>query len=275
MALPIDGAGGTLEEAGPPLDATSRPRASGAGLARQPGAPEILIVQQSETPLPVSPTEVAPSLASLAPRRSSLAPFSAAPIGTSDHIASNAETLRQVMRAIATIHPSDNQPAQTRVPSSIDPYLYEGLSASQAADYVSELILDSEIAGAVLRAVTDIKSTDGQFTVFSVLGMGAFVLDVSPGGHSLTISELSNGWSATLSGKGGASYMEYAVSGVGEGGASVEKPNNFRLALNWLREIFLNPLALLLELIVGLLLMLWIAARSVYHLQQRDSRSRR
>ena len=181
-------------------------------------------------------------------------------------------TLRKVLHTMATIRRGEDHTSRRQAMPSFEPPVLQDLDSNEAFAYVSELILDSELAGAVVRSVADIQATDGPVTVFSIFGMGEFVLETVPGNHALTISELSSGWSANLSGHTGLAYVDYAINGTGDPGALSVRPNYLRLALNWIFDILLHPLGLLLELMVSLLVLIWVVARFVSRLQRRSAR---
>src|SRR5579883_3368011 len=99
------------------------------------------------------------------------------------------DTLRQVMRTIATVHRGDKGSGEAhaiRAASELEQQELEYLGLAGTTEFASEMILDSEIAGAALRSVAVVKSTDGQFTVFSVFGIGDFLLESTPSARSLT-----------------------------------------------------------------------------------------
>jgi hypothetical protein len=181
------------------------------------------------------------------------------------------ETLGQALRLIATVDRAD--PVRAR-------RLAAARGDDDDADWIglSGMVLDSETSAALLRKVIDIKSTDGNVTVFSVLGLGDFMLEVTPGDHGWTIAELSTGWSLPMSsGSDGmirGADAGNAVSYSGDEDRNAEAGSHksvglFRL-LRWLREFVSSPLGLLGGLMISLFALLWGAARTVVALERRS-----
>jgi hypothetical protein len=149
------------------------------------------------------------------------------------------------------------------------------------ADYFDpiELILESDAAGNALRALLEVRSTDGQFTIFSVFGMGDFVLELESSTRSAIFYELSSGWSAALiNARNGGELLGYSadLTRASEyAPAPRENINIFRLAWNWIIETLTSPLGVFATMVVGIVLFTWAVARAITLLQRRTLGSRR
>ena len=181
------------------------------------------------------------------------------------------ETLGQMLRTIVTIDRdyslSTSRGGAGRGPGSLG---------------LAQVVLDSDTPVALLRQVVDIKSTDGRVTVFSILGLGDFVLELSPGEHSWTISEMSTGLSVGVpssSGEAGPvnrdtpSYDDSAASD-NDAAITVGPPRHglglFQI-IKWMREFITSSLGMLCILMASLFALLWLAAKTMMALERRPS----
>ncbi|HYM01942.1 MAG TPA: hypothetical protein VET85_03285 [Stellaceae bacterium] len=190
-----------------------------------------------------------------------------------------ANTLRQVLRAMVTMHraPSvaasqGDQPQGTARSLARDQD--DGTVSSES---LADILLDSRYAGEALLAFIDVGSPDNQIKTFSIFGMGEFALETSPIGESLTLSEISSGWSASLSRPTGSGYVEYTSTSSaanGLGGRPVAAQNTLRNIIAIIIEYATDPLVVILEAFAGGIFLLWIAVRFVVHLERRETRSR-
>jgi hypothetical protein len=183
-------------------------------------------------------------------------------------------SLKNMLRSIATIRrtrPSTGE-APSRFPQSLS---WDG------SDYFDPfaLIFESDIAGSALRALSEVKTTDGHFTTFSILGMGDFVLEVEGDAHSAILYELSSRWSAALIGaRDGSGLLGYSAdpTRAGESAAGVRpNVNLLQLAWNWFVEILTSPLGVLTTMIVGITAFMWVVYRAITLLQRRAPGARR
>lgn len=190
----------------------------------------------------------------------------------SQHTFSHRETLEQILRSIATVHPQGVPRA-----SPLDVRAQQGAASqsinSDVRDHgISELFLQSEAAGAALRAVVDLKTVDEHGVTFSILGMGDFELNAMAGTHDVMLSDLLNGWSATLSGPAHATNPTQAA----DDGASLRpRLNLFRLVVTWARDFLLSPIGILLIILSGLALLVWATISTLTALRGTPSRHRR
>ena len=181
------------------------------------------------------------------------------------------ETLGQMLRTIVTIDRdyslSAGRHGDTRGPGSLG---------------LAQVVLDSDAPAALLRQVIDIKSTDGRVTVFSILGLGDFVLELTPGEHSWTISELSTGLSmgapSSSSDAGPVSrdtpsYDETAASDNDSAGTVGPPQHGLGLfqIIKWVREFITSSFGMLCILMVSLFALLWVAAKTMMALERRPS----
>jgi hypothetical protein len=174
------------------------------------------------------------------------------------------ETLKDVLRSIATIHRAElRRPGTIPLPEdrpAAMPATFEDASDVQAAG-LAELLLDSELAGAMLRSLVKIKSADSDGATFSILSSGDFVLDVSPGASSGRVTELSTGLSFGTA-NGYSIYSDYTASG-GEGRVPRQRVNVLRLAWDWCVDTLFSPAGILLSTITIILFLSWACVRLV------------
>jgi hypothetical protein len=188
----------------------------------------------------------------------------------------HSETLEQILRSIATVHPQiepQGSPLNVRGQQGGESRNDGGQDQS-----VSELFLRSEIAGAALRAVVDLRTLDAHGATFSILGMGDFELNAVSGTHDVTLSELSNGWSATISGFADPNGVRYAFNSaqVASDGASPRpRPNLLRLMVTWVLDFLASPIGILITILSGLVLMVWVAISALRVVRATPSRHRR
>lgn len=185
--------------------------------------------------------------------------------------------LKQVLRSIATVHRSDTGNAQSRQSGAEIPGIQpEDFIDGQDDFGPSHIILDSLTAANALRNVIDIRSATDRGTVFSIFGMGQFMLETVPGSHVTTLSELSTGRSVTLlsnpdgGGQGGQdSYNQNAgnanenTSPLGENSAPI------RRLVNGIIDFVTSPLAILLAMIVVVIMASWGTVRTIASLRMQ------
>jgi hypothetical protein len=236
--------------------------------------------------LPTSPVVVSGSIPSLpiqaeasddsAPAAGpALAPLGWSGEGTPDKPLSG-ETLRDVLRSMVTWHATDEtHAAAARRAAQGGFYPMSGGDDGELGVDLRKLILDSEIGGAVLRAIVDIKSADKNGATFSIFGLGNFALDYAPDLHSAIVSELSSGMAFRMSLSGDRlGYDGYPGSTVGTNPAATthENVNLVRVIWNWLIDFIYSPVGALLSMGVAITGLLWICVKSVVFLQRRASR---
>lgn len=188
-----------------------------------------------------------------------------------DFVDGRDETLEQMLRSVVTVEQGDQPLARSRFSGTGGDARGDGGSIG-----LSGIILDSETPAILLREVIDIKSTDGRVTVFSVLGLGDFVLEVAPGDHAWTISELSTDWSmSSFSGSVTVASSESAESSnldaAGrDAGAVPHRTIGVLQLLRWAREFLISPTGFLSTLLGTLFALLWVAARTLVALERRS-----
>jgi hypothetical protein len=185
--------------------------------------------------------------------------------------------LRDVLQSIVTLHQSDRKLPAAQLKKTQPP---AGAMQDPGMDELSidlrKLILDSEVAGTMLRSVVDIKSADANGATFSIFGLGNFALDVAPDLHAAIVSELSSGmgFRMSLTGDGRAfeGYPQATVNSDSLAGMPHEHVNIVRVAWNWLLEFLSSPVGALLSMSAAIAVFLWICVKSVVFLQRRASR---
>ena len=222
----------------------------GADLPQRPSATGGVIV-------PIQSTPVA------APARGETAPLQVYADGRD-------ESLGQVLRMIATVDRDDPATGRRRAGGRGD---QSGGDSDSLG--LSAIVFDSETSAALLRKVIDIKSTDGKVTVFSVLGLGDFVLEVTPGDHTWTIAELSTGWSLPISMGSDSTFRGDTASYSNDAdsspdAATPQKSIGLLRLVRWLREFLLSPFGLLGLLMTSLFVLLWGAAKTIVALERRS-----
>jgi len=178
-------------------------------------------------------------------------------------------SLRGVMRSMATIHHwfdlAPNRGAQRVQVSPSGSYRDDDGIAETG---LVQLVLDSQMAGAALRSVVDVRATDGEYTEFSVLGMGDFVLELDTDTQqSAVMSELSSGFSATLThGRDAAGRLDLVEGSPGAGDADYgrERVNYFRFLKNWIIDIALSPVGILTWMVVTIVILMRAALKIVH-----------
>jgi hypothetical protein len=237
----------------------------------RPAVPPSASVSRASDPAPVRNE----SSAAGAPP-STAAPSNATPAARPDQLA-QATTLREVLHSIVTLH-ADGKPIAARKPGQgrFSPNFAEDISEDDPGIDLRKLILDSEVAGAMLRAIVDIKSADSHGATFSILGLGNFALDVAPDLHAAIVSELSSGMAFRMSLNGeGIGYDGYPRATVNSGalaGVPHEHVNLIRVAWQWFLDFLYSPVGALLSMSAAITLLLWICVKSVVFLQRRASR---
>ena len=184
------------------------------------------------------------------------------------------ETLRQVLRSIATTHRFQQQqprglPQGARRERSAPS---DETSDDTETRGLAQLLLDSEIVGAMARSLVEIRTADGDGAIFSVLGLGDFVLDVTPSVHAAVLTELSSGLSVGT--PLGGDYSFYSNYGFGGADSRMprEKVNVLRLMWDWVVDVVFSPVGVLASMVSGIVLFLWLSMKSVSLLQRRASR---
>jgi hypothetical protein len=142
-------------------------------------------------------------------------------------------------------------------------------------DWVSlrEAILDSTFAGAMVRSVVDVH-TGGEGTgSFSIFGLGNFALEATSGGGAVELSEISNGWSVTLTPHRGGDYVDLSKEELSDLGPK-RAP-----ALRWLITVVVgyltSPLGIVLETLAALLALFWLVIRGVALMRENQFSSAR
>jgi hypothetical protein len=186
-----------------------------------------------------------------------------------DLSASDDLSLRNVLQSIATIRHGGQAS--------------DGAAKDEdwTSDDLAELLLSSDAAGSALRSIIDIKSKDGRVTMFSIFGVGDFVLEADPELHKTKISELSTGMSATfaMASNGPVAYVGRTSDAVAITDASdpdataTEDP--MLAALHWVLRAIASPLGMVLTMLSAFLVVLWLTVRSIASLQQRPRVRRR
>lgn len=164
------------------------------------------------------------------------------------------ETLRQVLRSLATTSSID---AAAPAPSAFDPSLVQAPSNGKPSDprrRGDRGILESRTAGRILREFVDVQAESDRSVIFSVMGMGNFVLRKSPRSGAVTLSELSSGWSATLLPRSDP-YDHGASAGNGDPqtAAFENGGSSLLLAWNWLVDFVSSPLGIVVTMIAGVI----------------------
>ena len=232
--------------------------------------------------LPLTPTTAAPI-----PKPAVIAPLDLQPRATANvldeapsNTARRGPTLQEVLSAIVTVHRSTGQPVPNgRVvrAASIAPSRTTNGGGDEFD--LRKLLLDSEIAGSVLRASIDIKSADSHGATFAIFGMGNFAVDVAPDLRTAIVSDLSSGLAFRMSlgsDRFGSNFLPgSALNSNTPVESAPETPNLVRAALRWLMEFLNSPIGVLLWMSMSITLVLWICVRSVAFLQQRASRYER
>lgn len=181
-------------------------------------------------------------------------------------------SLREVLRTIVTLHQADRKPPSLgpAAPASGD------RDADDSGIDLRKLILDSEVAGTMLRSIVDIKSSDGRGATFSILGLGNFALDVAPDVHAAIVSELSSGMGFHMSllgdGRGYDGYPQATVNGNGLPDMPHTHINLVRAAWAWFLDFLNSPFGALVSMTAAIALFVWVCAKSVVFLQRRASR---
>lgn len=188
---------------------------------------------------------------------------------------SSGDTLRGVLRSLITWHAADQtQQAAARRSAQGRFYPLSGGDDGELGVDLRKLILDSEVGGAMLRSIVDIKSADKNGATFSIFGLGNFALDLAPDIHSAIVSELSSGLAFRMSLSGDRlGYEGYPGATVNNNTAGPrENINLVRLVWNWILDFLYSPVGALLSMSAVITVLLWICVKSVIFLQRRASR---
>jgi hypothetical protein len=132
--------------------------------------------------------------------------------------------------------------------------------------------LQSEAAGAALRAVVDLNTVDEHGVTFSILGMGDFELNAIAGTHEVMLSDLSNGWSASIS---GTAYATNPAQAADDGASLRPRLGLFRLVVTWASDFLVSPFGILLLILSGLILLVWATISTLTALRGTPSSHRR
>jgi hypothetical protein len=202
-----------------------------------------------------------------------------APLGwsgeTSSDKPSSGDTIRAVLRSIITWHAADQAQAAARRSAQGRFYPLSGGDDGALDVDLRKLILDSEVGGAMLRSIVDIKSADKNGATFSIFGLGNFALDLAPDLHSAIVSELSSGMAFRMSLSGERlGYESYPGNAMGNNPNVVahENVNLVRVIWNWILDFVYSPVGALLSMSAVITVLLWICVKSVVFLQRRASR---
>jgi hypothetical protein len=186
------------------------------------------------------------------------------------------ESLDQVLRSLAILHEAGAS-SMRRTGA--------GRSGSANADYgdddrlgLGEMILGSTFAGAALRSVLEAHADGDASAGFSVFGFGNFILEA--GGGSLELTDVSNGWSMTLTGERGATE-DSAVPRETAPDSDVKRAALIWWLLLHVESFLVSPLGIVIETIGVLVLIFWmiiqgvaVARHSRAHVARRASKSR-
>jgi hypothetical protein len=243
-------------------------------------------VRRTPAPLIVVPNSVPSAadqpdmIADLSLAHAGLATPGSAPPGWLGNVTRDAPsgggTLGGVLRSIITWHAADETPAAARRSARVrsDPLSGEGDDSDLGVD-LRKLILDSEVGGAMLRSIVDIKTADKSGATFSIFGLGNFALDFAPDLHSAIVSELSSGLAFRMSLNGDRlGYDGYPSAALGNNPAAVphDNVNLVRVVWNWILDFLYSPVGALLSMSLAITVLVWICVKSVVFLQRRASR---
>jgi hypothetical protein len=207
------------------------------------------------------------------------------PAVLADDLPAGGETLRETLRSLATMHRADvarldqlSSPDRVEAGRSRAPWSRHDGNEEATSAGLSEAILDSDVAADAVKALVEVKSTDALSTTFSVLGLGDFVLEATPGGHVVTLTELSTGLSATLPVGGSGSNGSDASSqsrrdGEDADGSVRANVNHIRMIVKWIVEFLESPLGFLLTMLVCIMSLLWVMTRTFAVLGRMTTRS--
>jgi len=183
------------------------------------------------------------------------------------------QTLKDFLRSIATLRWNDSgnvQPHQLSVHESRGMPKSDFEADEQADLELSRTILDSSVAATLLHKIIDVRTVDYHGRTFSVFGAGDFVLEIAPGSHAATLSELSTKRSVTLLTDFGSDSGESNQVGSSQDSGSVSsvemvrgRTNHIRIAIEWFVDLLTSPLAILLIMVAAVILVLRTAVRTV------------
>jgi hypothetical protein len=163
---------------------------------------------------------------------------------------SEGETLARVARSIITVrrlpaaqsgwHPEQPQASGRRAAGDDD----DGPGISQA-------LLDSQVLGSMLEAAVAVTDIDHDARIFSVLGIGDFELDVTPGDPGITLSERSSDIATTIP------YASFGITPLSETTKPEVKITLVELAWRLLLEFLSTPVGFLLSIVGSVYLVVW------------------
>ena len=136
-------------------------------------------------------------------------------------------------------------------------------------------VLDRSSATRMLRGIIDVKAENDRSIVFSVLGMGNFVLERAPASGAVRLSELSSGWSGALMPR---DELNTNIAGIGteQRAASAHNDRSALLAgVAWLLDLLWSPLGIIVMTIAALIVMLATIVRSTDFLRSRLAQKRK
>ena len=181
-------------------------------------------------------------------------------------------TLRQALRSIATEAAAE--------PSA------GGSGGARAGDdefhpfALTEFLLESRTAGAMLNAVVQVKAIDGRFQVFSLFGRGDFVLEVTRDVHLANVYELSTETSVPLRSGDPSDTGAAASTGGGDDVSNArESPvitvDLATLAWQWFVDFESSPNGTFVTFLVGVALAIWGGVKVFVAVQRRSLGNRR
>ncbi len=193
---------------------------------------------------------------------------------------SSGTTLKDMLRSIITWHAAEQTQAAAR--RSAEGRFHPGSNGDDGELGVDlrNLILDSEIGGAMVRSIVDLKSSGKNGATFSVFGLGNFAVDFAPDLHAAILSELSSGMAFRMSLSGDRlGYDGYSgtttTADTNPAAGPHENINLVRLIWKWILDFLYSPIGALLSMSAAITVVLWVCVKSVVFLQRRASRYER
>jgi hypothetical protein len=191
---------------------------------------------------------------------------------------SQPETLEQVLRSIATVHP--------RLGTGVSPpnmHAQPGVGSPGAANYaqnrgLSAPVLQSETGAAVMRAIVDTMAVEEHGVTFSVLDMGNFEPQSLNAMLEFMVPDLSNRWPVTFSLTGDPNRAQYSADltrATDDSRGPRFGLSSLRLAVAWVLEFLTTPIGILLAALSGLVLLGWATISTVIALRGTPSRHHR
>jgi len=168
------------------------------------------------------------------------------------------ETLRRLLQRMVTIRRTPERPTELQYNSSNSGPQQVSRTGARGDDDEVRLgvltsVLESQTLAAVLDDAIDIENGPGDVAIFSIIGYGAFELDVIPSLQTVTVSELTTGSSV--------GFYNDAL----EGGDSVERPhrkfNLIQFALGLVVDFVSSAPGFLVTIIAILCALCWLAIK--------------